>query len=45
MKKTIIILGLALVAFTNVTEAKTISFKGLVDYIGGNYIKFARITP
>ena len=28
-----------------VTEAKTVSFKGLVDYIGGDYIKFARITP
>jgi len=28
-----------------ITEAKTVSFKGLVDYIGGDYIKFARITP
>ena len=28
-----------------VTEAKTVIFKGLVDYIGGDYIKFARITP
>lgn len=28
-----------------VTEAKSFSFIGLVDYIGGDYTKFARITP
>lgn len=28
-----------------VTEAKAIGFRGLVDYIGGDYTKFARITP
>jgi hypothetical protein len=28
-----------------VTEAKSTGFRGLVEYIGGDYIKFARITP
>ena len=28
-----------------VTEAKAVGFRGLVDYIGGDYTKFARITP
>jgi len=28
-----------------VTEARSIGFKGLVEYIGGDYIKFAKITP
>ena len=28
-----------------VTEAKSFSFIGLVDYIGGDYTKFAKITP
>jgi hypothetical protein len=28
-----------------VTEARTAGFRGLVDYIGGDYTKFARITP
>jgi hypothetical protein len=27
------------------TETKAKSFRGLVEYIGGNYTKFARITP
>ena len=28
-----------------VTEARSIGFRGLVEYIGGDYIKFAKITP
>lgn len=28
-----------------VTEAKAIGFRGLVEYIGGDYTKFAKITP
>jgi len=28
-----------------VTEAKAVGFRGLVEYIGGDYIKFAKITP
>ena len=28
-----------------VTEAKNIGFRGIVDFIGGDYIKYARVTP
>ena len=28
-----------------VTEARSIGFRGLVEYIGGDYTKFAKITP
>ena len=28
-----------------VTEARSVGFRGLVEYIGGDYIKFAKITP
>jgi hypothetical protein len=28
-----------------ITEQKALSFKGLVEFIGGDYTKFARITP
>ena len=28
-----------------VTTAKSVGFRGLVEYIGGDYTKFARITP
>jgi hypothetical protein len=28
-----------------VTEAKQKSFRGIIEFIGGDYIKFARITP
>jgi hypothetical protein len=28
-----------------VTEAKEASFKGIISYIGGEYTKFARVTP
>lgn len=28
-----------------VTEAKEASFKGIISYIGGDYTKFARVTP
>lgn len=28
-----------------VTEAKETSFRGIISYIGGDYTKFARITP
>jgi hypothetical protein len=28
-----------------VTEAKQIGFRGIVEFIGGDYVKFAKITP
>jgi nitric oxide reductase activation protein len=28
-----------------VTEAKQKTFRGIVEFIGGDYVKFARITP